>query len=135
MARRAKPSVPGQLALFEPGAKRRRQRYIPAYDHHPAETIRHANEVLDRLVGRRRGLKPYEGRCPGCGKVISIKAPDCGRRWCPAVFPKWSRDQRRVTAEALREYGESMADAGSIPAASTSGHEFAATIICTASSR
>jgi hypothetical protein len=63
------------------------------------------NEVLDQLIARRRGLKPYEGRCLGCGKVISSKAPDCGRRWCSAVYVKWSRDQRRVTAEALREYG------------------------------
>jgi hypothetical protein len=51
------------------------------------------------------GLKPYEGRCSGCGKVISSKAPNCNRRWCSAVYPKWSKDQRRVTAEALREYG------------------------------
>jgi hypothetical protein len=104
MARRTKPSVPGQLALFEP-AKRRRQRYVPTYDHRSAETIRQTNQVLDGLVARRRGLKPYEGRCPGCGKVTSIKAPDCGRRGCTAVYPKWSRDQRRVIAEALREYG------------------------------
>ena len=54
---------------------------------------------------QRRGLKPFEGRCTGCGKVISSKAPNCGRRTCSAVYPKWSRDQRRVTAEALREYG------------------------------
>jgi hypothetical protein len=37
--------------------------------------------------------------------VISSKAPNCNRRWCSAVYLKWSRDQRRVTAEALREYG------------------------------
>jgi hypothetical protein len=63
------------------------------------------DEVLDRLLAQRRGLKPFEGRCTGCGKVISSKAPNCGRRTCSAVYPKWSRDQRRVTAEALREYG------------------------------
>ncbi|MDP9232806.1 MAG: hypothetical protein M3O73_08585, partial [Actinomycetota bacterium] len=56
-------------------------------------------------MAARRGLKPYEGRCLGCGKVISSKAPNCNRRWCSAVYLKWSRDQRRVTAEALREYG------------------------------
>ena len=37
--------------------------------------------------------------------VISSKAPNCGRRWCEAVFKNWSRDQRRVVAEALRLYG------------------------------
>jgi hypothetical protein len=37
--------------------------------------------------------------------VISSKAPNCNRRWCLAVYLKWSRDQRRVTAEALRENG------------------------------
>jgi hypothetical protein len=37
--------------------------------------------------------------------VISSKAPNCNRRWCSAVYLKWSRDQRRVTAEPLREYG------------------------------
>jgi hypothetical protein len=48
--------------------------------------------------------RPDAGSSDG-GKVISSKAPDCGRRWCSAVYVKWSRDQRRVTAEALREYG------------------------------
>jgi hypothetical protein len=37
--------------------------------------------------------------------VSSSKAPNCNRRWCSEVYPKWSKDQRRVTAEALREYG------------------------------
>jgi hypothetical protein len=77
----------------------------PTYDHYSAEVLRHSNEVLDRLLAERRGLKPFEGRCTGCGKVISSKAPNGGRRTCSAVYPKWSRDQRRVTAEALREYG------------------------------
>jgi hypothetical protein len=102
----AKHGSPGQLALFEATrTRRRRQRYAPTYDHYPAEALRHTNEVLDRLLVQRRGLKPYEGRCPGCGRVVSSKAPNCGRRTCSTVYPKWSRDQRRVTAEALREYG------------------------------
>ena len=101
----AKHASPAQLALFEAKTRGRRQRYVPTYDHYPAEALRHANEVLDQLLAQRRGLKPYEGRCLGCGKVISSKAPNCGRRTCSAVYPKWSRDQRRVTAEALREYG------------------------------
>jgi hypothetical protein len=96
---------PGQLALFQRTKAGRKRRYRATYDHHSPEALRHTNEVLDRLAAARRGLKPYEGRCLGCGKVISAKAPNCGRRWCPAVYPKWSRDQRRVTAEALREYG------------------------------
>ncbi len=84
---------------------RRRRRYVSTYDHYSAEALRHANEVLDRLLAEQQGLKPFEGRCPGCGKVISSRAPNCGRGWCAAVYPKWSKDQRRVTAVALREYG------------------------------
>jgi hypothetical protein len=60
---------------------------------------------IDAIRAKFRGLKPYQGLCPGCGKVISSKAPNCGRRSCPAVFKNWSRDQRRVVAEALRAYG------------------------------
>jgi hypothetical protein len=101
----AKHGSPGQLALFESPKASRRRRYRPTYDHYSVEAIRRTNEVLDRLIAERRGLKPYEGRCPGCGKVISSKAPNCNRRWCSAVYPNWSKDQRRVTAEALREYG------------------------------
>jgi len=100
----AKHGSPGQLALFA-ASKTSRRRYRPTYDHYSPAALRHLDEVVDRLVAARRGLKPYEGRCPGCGKVISSKAPNCSRRWCEAVYPKWSRDQRRVTAEALREYG------------------------------
>jgi hypothetical protein len=101
----AKHGSPGQLALFEVAKARSKRRYRPTYDHYPPETLRHTHEVLDGLIAARRGLRPFEGRCTGCGKVISSKAPNCGRRWCSAVYPKWSRDQRRVTAEALREYG------------------------------
>jgi len=101
----AEHGSPGQLALFESSKASRRRRYRRTYDHYSPETLRQTNEVLDRLGANRRGLKPYEGRCPGCGKVISSKAPNCNRRWCSAVYPKWSKDQRRVTAEALREYG------------------------------
>lgn len=101
----AKHGSPGQLALFEASqTRRRRQRYVPTYDHYSAEALRHTNEVLDGLLAQRRGLKLFEGRCTGCGKVISSKAPNCGRRTCSAVYSKWSRDQRRVTAEALRAY-------------------------------
>jgi hypothetical protein len=101
----AKHGSPGQLALFESSEARQRRRYRPTYDHYSPEALRHTNAVLDRLAAARRGLKPYEGRCPGCDKVISSKAPNCARRWCSAVYPKWSKDQRRVTADALREYG------------------------------
>ena len=101
----AKHGSPGQLKLFESPAASRGRKYRPTYDHYSPEAIRRTNEVLDRLLAQRRELKPYEGRCPGCGKVISSKAPNCNRRRCSAVYLKWSRDQRRVTAEALREYG------------------------------
>jgi hypothetical protein len=90
----------GQLALFSaPEAKRKR--YVPTYAGDFSET--HAR--LDTIRAKFRGLKPYQGLCHGCGKVISSKAPNCGRRSCPAVFKNWSRDQRRVVAEALRAYG------------------------------
>ena len=58
--------------------------------------------LLDQLLAQREGLKHYEGRCVGCGKVISMKAPHCNRRWCSAVWKGWSRDQRRVVREALK---------------------------------
>lgn len=103
MARRSPGPLPGQLPLFAIPATKRK--YVPTYDHYPPEQIRRSHELLDELHARLRGLKPYEGRCPGCGKVISSKAPNCGRRWCSAVFARWSRDQRRVVREALEEYG------------------------------
>jgi len=90
----------GQLALFDaPAAPRKR--YVPTY----AGDFSATHARLDAIRAEFRGLKPYEGRCHGCGKVISSKAPNCGRRSCPAVFKNWSRDQRRVVAEALRAYG------------------------------
>jgi hypothetical protein len=90
----------GQLALF-PARVAQRRRYVPTYAGDWTET--HAR--LDAIRAQFRGLKPYEGRCHGCGKIISSKAPNCGRRSCTAVFKQWSRDQRRVVGEALRHYG------------------------------
>ena len=58
----AKHGSPGQLALFESPKASRRRRYRPTYDHYSVEAIRRTNEVLDRLIAERRGLKPYEGR-------------------------------------------------------------------------
>jgi hypothetical protein len=101
-----------QLALFgwstvpsEPEPVRRRGRrmrggYVPRYE--VTDAIKRTNALLDQLLAQREGLKPYEGRCVGCGKVISIKAPHCNRRWCSAVWKGWSRDQRRVVREALK---------------------------------
>ncbi len=100
-----------QLALFawsavpskEPIGKygrRKRGGYVPKYEE--TEQIRRSNAFLDQRLAQREGLKPYEGRCVGCGKVISIKAPHCNRRWCSAVWKGWSRDQRRVVREALK---------------------------------
>ena len=101
-----------QLALFdsalvlpnyEPGKKyghKKRGGYVPKYE--VTDAIRRTNELLDQLLAQREGLKPYEGRCTGCGKVISAKAPHCNRRWCKAVWKSWSRDQRRVVREALK---------------------------------
>jgi len=101
MSRRAEPN-PAQLSLLPTEARpAKRRRYVKTY----AGDFRHLSAVLDEIEASRKGLKPYEGRCTGCGKVISIKAPHCGRRWCKAVFPQWGRDQRKVTAEALRAYG------------------------------
>jgi hypothetical protein len=92
--------LPGQLALFAAPASKRK-RYVPTY----AGDFSATHARLDAIRAEFRGLKAYEGRCHGCGKIISIKAPNCGRRSCPAVFKNWSRDQRRVVAEALRAYG------------------------------
>jgi len=90
--------LPGQLPLFG-GPPKRRSRYVPRYEGDFSAT----NELLDGLLAQRQGLKPYEGRCTGCGKIISSKAPHCGRRSCPAYWKQWSRDQRRVVREALAE--------------------------------
>ena len=79
----------------------RKKRYVPTY----AGDFSATRARLDAVRAKFRGLKPYEGLCHGCGKIISSKAPNCGRRSCSAVFKNWSRDQRRVVAEALRAYG------------------------------
>jgi hypothetical protein len=101
-----------QLALFDSSAlipkgearryqgRKKRGGYVPKYE--VTDAIRQANETLDRIHAEFEGLQPYEGRCTGCGKVISAKAPHCNRRWCKAVWPCWSRDQRRVVREALK---------------------------------
>ena len=100
-----------QLALFDwsavPGGeparkygRAKRGGYVPKFE--VTDQIRQTNALLDRLLAQREGLKPYEGRCIGCGKVISNKAPHCNRRSCRAVWPCWSRDQRRVVREALK---------------------------------
>jgi hypothetical protein len=102
MSRPADLTAAGQLSLLPANeTPARPRRYVKTFAGDFSKTI----ERLDELLAAREGLKPYEGRCPGCGKVISSKAPHCGRRWCAAVFPQWARDQRRVTAEALRAYG------------------------------
>ena len=93
-------SLDGQLALSD-APTARRKRYLPTY----AGDFSATHARLDAIRAQFRGLKPYEGRCHGCGKIISSKAPNCGPRSCPAVFKNWSRDQRRVVAEALRAYG------------------------------
>jgi hypothetical protein len=101
-----------QLALFdrslvlakgEPKRHRGRKKrggYVAKFER--TDAVRRADEVLDALLAQREGLKPYEGRCVGCGKVISVKAPHCNRRWCKPVWKTWSRDQRRVVREALK---------------------------------
>jgi hypothetical protein len=92
--------LPGQLALFSAPVSKKK-RYVPTY----AGDFSATHARLDAIRAKFRGLKPYQGLCHGCGKIISSKAPNCGRRSCPAVFKNWSRDQRRVVAEALRAYG------------------------------
>lgn len=100
-----------QLALFDwsavPGnepfrkyGRRKRGGYVLQYEE--TEQTRQTIALLDQLLAQREGLKQYEGRCVGCGRVISIKAPHCNRRSCKAVWPQWSRDQRRVVREALK---------------------------------
>lgn len=98
-----------QLALFDSSAvlpdgapqrkygRKKRGGYVPKFE--VTDAIRQTNALLDQLLALREGLKPYEGRCVGCGKVIAAKAPNCNRRWCKAVWKCWSRDQRRVVRE------------------------------------
>jgi hypothetical protein len=101
-----------QLALLESPAvltageekryrgRKKRGGYVPKYE--VTDAVRQTNALLDQLLAQREGLKQYEGRCVGCGKVISTKAPHCNRRWCSAVWKTWARDQRRVVYEALK---------------------------------
>ena len=91
--------LPNDEPLRKYGRKKRGG-YVPKYG--ITDAIRQANETLDRIHAEFEGLKAYEGRCVGCGKVISTKAPHCNRRWCKAVWKTWSRDQRRVVREALK---------------------------------
>lgn len=96
----------GQLALFRASTRKRRRKHrVPRGSSYPPEVIARTIAVLDGILAQRKGLKPFEGRCLGCGKVISAKARTCGRRTCPAVYPTWKRDQRAVVREALNEYG------------------------------
>ncbi len=88
----------GDLSRYQ--GRKKRGGYVAKYEVTPE--ILQANETLDRIHAEFEGLQPYEGRCMGCGKVISIKAPHCNRRWCKAVWKGWSRDQRRVVREALK---------------------------------
>ena len=46
----ARHGSPAQLALFEATrTRRRRRRYVPTYDHHSPEVIRHANETAESV--------------------------------------------------------------------------------------
>jgi hypothetical protein len=105
MGSRSRPPLDGQLALFATPSKPKRKRRPPRGSSYPPGYFDHTIAVLDAILAQRKGLKPFEGRCIGCGKVISAKARTCGRRTCPAVYPTWKRDQRAVVREALNEYG------------------------------
>lgn len=105
MGARSNPPLDGQLELFAASAKRKRKHRVPRGSSYPPGYFDHTIAVLDTIEAQRKGLKPFEGRCLGCGKVISAKARTCGRRTCPAVYPTWKRDQRAVVREALNEYG------------------------------
>jgi hypothetical protein len=105
MGSRSEPPLDGQLALFATPSKPKRKRRPPRGSSYPPGYFDHTIAVLDAMLAQRKGLKPFEGRCVGCGRVISAKARTCGRRTCPAVYPTWKRDQRAVVREALKEYG------------------------------
>ena len=89
-----------RTSLSRKYGRKKRGGYVAKYE--VTDAIRRTNEMLDRVHADFAGLQPYEGRCVGCGKVISSKAPHCNRRWCKAVWKTWSRDQRRVVREALK---------------------------------
>jgi hypothetical protein len=105
MGSRSRPQLEGQLELFSAPAKRKRRHRVPRGSSYPPGYFNRTIEVLDAILAQRKGLRPFEGRCVGCGKVISAKARTCGKRTCPAVYPTWKRDQRAVVKEALNEYG------------------------------
>jgi hypothetical protein len=65
MGSHRKPAtVPGQLALFVAERKPRPQRYVPKYEGDYSQTI----ALLDGLLAKRKGLKPYEGAAPVAGR-------------------------------------------------------------------
>jgi hypothetical protein len=105
MDSRSRRPLDGQLELFAASAKCKRKHRVPRGSGYPPGYFDHTIAVLDAIEAQRKGLKPFEGGCLGCGKVISAKARTCGRRTCPAVYPTWKRDQRAVVREALNEYG------------------------------
>jgi hypothetical protein len=105
MGSRSDGPLDGQLSLFAESSKTRRRRRPLRGSSYPPGYFDNTIAVLDAILAQRKGLKPFEGRCVGCGKVISAKARTCGRRTCPAVYPTWKRDQRAVVREALKEYG------------------------------
>src|SRR3990172_10313968 len=103
MGPRSRRPLDGQLELFSASAKRKHR--VPRGSSYPPGYFDHTIAVLDAIEAQRKGLKPFEGRCLGCGKVISAKARTCGRRTCPAGHPTWKHDQPAVVREALNEYG------------------------------
>ena len=121
MARRADRALDGDEALFDPAlyapvrgayweppegrGKSKSGGYRPTYDHYPPEVAARTNRLLWQLESSRYGLTRFQRRCQGCERIISAQAPHCGRRVCPAVYPRWKRDQQTVVREALREYG------------------------------
>src|SRR5262245_4698024 len=96
MGSRSSRILDGQLELFADPPRRKRRPRVPRGTSYPPGYFDHTIAVLNAIEAQRKGLKPFEGRCLGCGKVISAKARTCGRRTCPAVYPTWKRDQRAV---------------------------------------
>src|SRR5215831_3963640 len=112
MGRRSnRTAIPGQLTFFgcadQPGKQPRRGRFYTADE---LDTFARSERLASTI--RPHWLDEDERLCPGCSKVISRQARNCGRRWCDAVRPTWGRTVGEIVRAALTAYCDLYAGEG-----------------------
>ena len=129
MGRRAEPTrfADGseQLGLFAPPRPTEvaSRRYRHVHTREELAAFERTKAVIHEI--RPDWVDPDRKLCPGgCGKVIHQQRRSCGRRWCDAVRPTWSRTVGEIIRAALSAYVELHAGAGRVLATSlTCRHE------------